>query len=681
MSEVNVISSALEGLHLVVQWPAIGYMVLGILLGIWLGAVPGLGGVLGLVILLPFTFGMDPVSAFALLLGMYAVTTTSDTIASIMLGIPGTAASQATVLDGYPLAQKGEARRAFGAAYAVSAFGGVFGALILAASLPLILPVILAFSSPELFMLGVLGVAMIGSLASSSILKGLVVALLGLLLSTAGYGEAVAIPRFWFGTDYLLDGVPLIPVVLGLFAIPELIELATKDVNISRVPKHMSKDVTILTGVRDAWTHKWLVLRCSLIGTYVGMLPGLGAAIVDWLAYGHAVHSAKDSSKFGQGDIRGVIAPEAANNATKGGSLIPTVAFGIPGSLGTAILLGALMIQGLKPGPEMLTTGLPITFSMVWTIVLANIICALLLMVLTNQVARIAFIRGHLIVPGVILFIFMGAWISGTSIGDWVTCLSMGIVGFVMKRSGWPRPPLILALILGSLMEESFQISMLAYDGASWLTRPIVLTIVAMIVLTLYISIRGLIKTKKTSLDSEMGEGAERNPLISLPFAAMLLLLFAGAYFEAQQWPMSAKLFPIIIAVPGALLVLFALFFDFRNSSRFVAAHGGISAGVAAACEKAVMGRALVFFAYLLGIILLTLVAGQIVGLLAFIAAYLTRWGGYGWKVTLVYTLVVGAFLFGFYDQVMHIFWHPSLLDSFYGDVLGAFSGASDLFR
>ena len=614
MSEVNVVGSLLEGLYLVVQWPAFGYMLLGILLGIWLGAVPGLGGILGLVILLPFTFGMDPVSAFALLLGMYAVTTTSDTISSVMLGIPGTAASQATILDGYPLAQKGEARRAFGAAYAVSAFGGVFGALVLAISLPLILPVILAFASPELFMLGVLGIAMIGSLSGTSIVKGLAAALLGLLMSTIGYGEAVAIPRFWFGTDYLLDGVPLIPIVLGLFAIPELIELATKDVNISRVPKNMTREVTIMTGVRDAWTYRWLALR-------------------------------------------------------------------IPGSLGTAILLGALLIQGLKPGPEMLTSQLPLTFSMVWTIVLANITCALLLMVLTNQVAKIAFISGHLIVPAVIMFIFMGAWIGGTSIGDWVACLSMGIVGFLMKRSGWPRPPLILALILGAIMEESFQISMLAHDGAGWLTRPIVLLIGALVVVTLYFSIRGLMKAKKASLSSEAGEGAERNPLLSLPFAVILLGLFVWAYFESQQWPMAVKLFPVIIAIPGALIAAIALFYDYRDSRLFIAVHDGFAGALVAAGEKAVLKRALVFFGYLVGVLLITLVAGQVVGLLTFIAVYLLRWGGFGWKVALGYTVASGIFLYGFYDQVMHIFWHPSLLENVYGHIFGFVSLPLALFR
>jgi len=473
-----MLDAFITGLFLVFQWPAIGFLMLGILVGIWLGAVPGLGGVIGLVILLPFTYSLDTVSAFALLLGMYAVTTTSDTIASVMLGIPGTAASQATILDGYPLAQKGEALRAFGAAFTVSAFGGVFGALVLAASLPLVLPIILAFGNPEVFALGVLGLSMVGSLSGSSISKGLIVALLGLLLSAVGYAEAESVPRYYFGSDYLLDGLPIIPLVLGLFALPEVMELAIKDTSISRVTSEQAKGVTIMTGVRDACTHWWLALRCAVLGTYVGMLPGLGGSIVDWLAYGHAVQSARDKSMFGQGDIRGVIAPEAANNAVKGGALIPTVAFGVPGNLGTAILLGALLIKGLKPGPDMLTSQLHITFSMVWTIVVANIIAAGLLMIWATQLAKVAFIRGHLIVPGVILFVFMGAWLGQASIGDWIVCLIAGIVGVVMKRGGWPRPPLVLALILGNILENSLYISTMANEsGIAWLTRPIVLVI------------------------------------------------------------------------------------------------------------------------------------------------------------------------------------------------------------
>ena len=652
----------LQGLRLVLEWPAVGFMGLGILLGIWLGAVPGLGGILGLVILLPFTFGMEPVAAFALLLGMYAVTSTSDTISSVMLGIPGTAASQATILDGYPLAQKGEARRAFGAAYAVSAFGGVFGAFVLAASLPIILPVILAFGSPELFVLAVLGLSMVGSLSGGSILKGPVAALAGLMISTVGYAETVAIPRYHFGADYLLDGIPLIPLVLGLFAIPELIELATKDVNIARVPKESSRGITIWTGVRDAWTHKWLATRCAILGTYIGMLPGLGANIVDWLAYGHAVQSARDKSKFGQGDIRGVIAPESANNATRGGSLVPTVAFGIPGSLSTAILLGALLIQGLKPGPEMLTDKLDITFSMVWTIVLANLVAAGLLMVLTNQIAKLAFVDGHLIVPGVIMLVFMGAWLGGSTIGDWITLLTMAVVGFFMKRSGWPRPPLVLALVLGSLMENWFQRSMSVHEGLGWLQRPIVVAIIVLILITLFISIRGMATKKRSAEEPELGEGSERNPLLSLPLTILLSGLFVWAFFEAGQWPLEVRAFPIAIAVPGAIIALLVLHQDFRGAALSTTESAGFAAALRAASEKAVLGRAGEFFAYLLAVLLLTLVVGQVVALVAFIAIYLWRWGGYGWQVSLGYAACGWVFLYLFYDRLMHVLWHPSLL-------------------
>jgi TctA family transporter len=667
----------IEGLFAVFQWPAIGFLFLGVLLGIWLGAVPGLGGIIGLVLLLPFTFGMDTVPAFALLLGMFAVTSTSDTIASVMLGIPGTAASQATILDGYPLAQQGKAERAFGAAFTVSAVGGVFGAIILAVSLPLILPIIKSFASPELFVLGVLGLAMVGSLSGGSVTKGLAVAALGILLSTIGYGEAESIPRFHFETDYLLDQLPLIPVVLGLFAIPEIMELAIRNISISRVPKDQTEGGGMLEGVKDVYRHWWLTLRCAAIGTYVGMLPGLGAAIVDWVAYGHAVQSAKDKSGFGHGDIRGVIAPEAANNATRGGSLIPTVAFGIPGSLGTAILLGALLIQGLKPGPDMLTTELHITFSMVWTIVIANIVVAALLMVWSKQVAKIAFLPGHLIVPGVILFVFMGAWLGGASIGDWISCLTMGVVGFIMKRGGWPRPPLILALILGNIMENAFQISVLAHDGYGWLTRPVVLIVIALIVLTIFLSARGITKNKTYSDSTseptkEAAEGGARNPLMSLPFAVLLLALFAWAGYQAWDWPESVREFPLMSAVPGAVLVFFAVLMDARGTSAELRIHGGFSAALGAAYRKAVLYNAVQFFGYLLAMILIMLVIGQKIALPLFIFIYLLRWGNYSRRLALGYAAGGWLLIVGFYDRILDLLWYPAWISTWLPEILPA---------
>jgi TctA family transporter len=566
------------GLIAVFQWPALGYLVLGVLLGIWLGAVPGLGGIIGLVLLLPFTFGMDPVSAFALLLGMYAVTTTSDTIASVLLGIPGTAASQATILDGFPLAQQGQAARAFGAAFTVSAFGGVFGAIILAVSLPIALPLILAFRSPEIFMLGILGLTMVGSLSGGSVLKGLIAALLGLMMAMVGYGETVPVPRYWFGSDYLLDGLPIVPVVLGLFAIPELLELAVRNTSISRTQRADVVGGGLMDGVRDAYRNWWLVIRCCFIGTYVGMLPGLG----------HAVQSAKDKSMFGKGDIRGVIAPETANNATKGGALIPTVAFGIPGSLGTAILLGALLIQGLTPGPTMLTMELSLTYSMVWTIVIAN--------------------------------------------------------------------------VLAPILENAFQLSMRAHSGAAWLQGPVVLIIFAITILTLVLAVRGMIKTKKNDDSPELGEGPERNPMVSLPFTVVLFTLFVWAAIEALAWPPTVRQLPLTIAVPAIALAFWVPVRDLFEARAAIRAFGGLRPALLKAADIGELSATGAFLGYVLVMLLLTPLVGQIVALAAFMAVYLWRWGGYGWKVSLAYTAGGVAFLYGFYGEIIHVLWSPSML-------------------
>ncbi|MPZ41711.1 MAG: hypothetical protein GEU95_27460, partial [Rhizobiales bacterium] len=230
-----MLESAVAGLISAVQWPAIGYLFFGIALGIYFGAVPGLSGLSGMAIILPFTFGMDPVSAFSFLLGMYAVTTTSDSIPAVLIGVPGTAAAQATVLDGFPMAKRGEASRAFGAAFTCSAIGGVLGALVMGLSIPIVQPIVLAFAKPEFFMLGLLGLTMVGALSGRSILKGLTAAGLGLLLSQIGYAEQLAIPRYWMGFTYLLDGLPLVPVVLGLFALPEVVSLASSNRSISDI--------------------------------------------------------------------------------------------------------------------------------------------------------------------------------------------------------------------------------------------------------------------------------------------------------------------------------------------------------------------------------------------------------------------------------------------------------------
>lgn len=483
-----MLEAAQQGLQGIVAWPAFGYLLLGVSLGVFFGMVPGLSGLSGMAILLPFTFDLQPYEAMALLMGMYAITSTSDTISSVLLGVPGTAGSQATIMDGYPMAKKGEAARAFGAAYTVSGFGGVVGAVLLVISIPILSPLVLSFGAPEFFLLGVLGMAMVASLSGNAPAKGILVGLLALQISMIGYSPQDGIPRFWFGIPYLLERPPIVPCVLGLFSLPEVIELAVRRGALSEAPE-MGRG--LWDGVRDAVRHRWLALRCAFIGAYIGFIPGLGASIVDWVAYGHAVQSNKDpKAEFGKGEIRGVIAPESANNAMKGGSLIPTIAFGIPGSATMAILLGAFLIHGIFPGPELLTTRLDVTFSVIWALVIANVLTAMVLMGCTTQLAKVTTIRGSVLIPVIVVLVFMGSWMATQELGDWIVLLSLGGLGYLMKRWGWPRPPIALGIVLGPIMERYLDISVSRY-GWSWLwQRPIVLVLIALTLATLFFAAR-----------------------------------------------------------------------------------------------------------------------------------------------------------------------------------------------
>ena len=341
----------------------------GVVMGLIIGILPGIGGLAGLALLLPFTFSMDPYAAFALLLGLSSVTATGDTIPAVLFGVPGTVASQATILDGYPMAKKGEAGRALAAAYTASLIGGLFGALLLAVSIPILRPIILYLGSPELLAFAAFGISMVAALSGNAPLRGLAVACLGIMIAMIGTDPQTGTLRWTLGSLYLWDGLPLVPVALGLFALPELCDLAIKRTSIAAGGSKFDIKTGMLLGARDAIRHWWLVLRCSWIGAGLGAIPGIGGSVVDWIAYGHAVRTEKGAQQtFGRGDVRGVIAPESANNAKEGGALVPTIAFGVPGSASMALLLGAFLIHGLVPGPDMLGKNLSITYAMVWSV-------------------------------------------------------------------------------------------------------------------------------------------------------------------------------------------------------------------------------------------------------------------------------------------------------------------------
>lgn len=452
------------------------YLTAGVLIGIFIGIIPGLGGMVGMAILLPFVFGMDPLAGLFMLLGMAAVTQTSDSFPAVFFGIPGTSASQATVMDGYPLAKQGQASRALGAAFSASAIGGVIGALTLLAVLPIARPLVLALGSPELFMLALVGLATVSIVSRGSPLLGMLSGVIGLMFASVGTATTVIQYRYTFGALALQDGLSLVVIALGLFAVPETIQLLIDDRAVSETGK--AEKGGILRGIKDTLRNKGLVFRSAMIGSALGMLPGVGGSIIDWVTWGLASRSKKNTVPFGEGEIRGVIAPESANNAKEGGTLIPTFLFGIPGSGTTAVLLGGLTLMGVETGPRMVEgEGLVIIISVVWALMIANVMATSLSLAITKPMARITLVKSKVLAPFLMIVVTLASFQDGQGfMGNIYLFLGVGLLGWIMLSLQIPRPPLLIGFVLGPSVERYLWISMSRY-GTEWFLFPGVLTI------------------------------------------------------------------------------------------------------------------------------------------------------------------------------------------------------------
>ncbi|MEE8284045.1 MAG: tripartite tricarboxylate transporter permease, partial [Alphaproteobacteria bacterium] len=448
-------------------WPMF-LMLIGILGSSFFAALPGIGVLLLITIVLPFAITLDPYPPSAFQLRIGAVTNTANTFPTVLIAVPGSAGSQATIVDGFPMAQKGEASRAFGAAFIASPLGGIFGAVVLLLSLPILKPLVLSFGSPEFLMLVIWGLSAVGVLSGTSPIKGLIAAIFGVLVATVGMDNKTGIERFAFGGEYLVDHISLILVGLGIFAVPEMIALAVRRTSIAETE---GLGHGLVQGMRDVFENWWLVIRCSLIGVWVGVLPGLGSSVADWFAYAHAVQTEKNPENFGKGDVRGVIAPEASNNAKEGGALIPTIAFGIPGSTSLALMLIAFISVGITPGEEMLTTQLPYTMAMIVVLVVSNIFAAGLAIGAAPQFAKLSLMPFYIIVPMTLILCVSAAYAANYVWWDILTFLSFSVLGYLMKLFDWPRPPLLVAVVLGEKMEGYHWLSNARY-GWEWLLHP-----------------------------------------------------------------------------------------------------------------------------------------------------------------------------------------------------------------
>ncbi len=491
--EMSLLDAAIKGLTNILHLKVFLAMMVGVGIGTFTAVAPqGLGMPLVYAILLPVVVRWEPVTGMALLIGASSVSAICAAYLPILFGIPGGSGSQATVLDGYPMGKRGEGRRALGASFMAGGMGCLVGTFTLALAIPAAQPLIYLMGAPELFVVVLWGLSMVAVLAGRRPIKGLIAAVFGLLIATVGQQGQSGIMRFVFDQPYLLDGIPLSIIALALFGIPSALDLALTKIGVEQQPAPLKG--SLLDGVKDTLREWWLVLRCSFIGVWVGIVPGIGSQVVDWLAYGHAAQTSKDAKNFGKGDVRGVIAPESANDAKDGGDLVTTLLLGFPQGVVTALFIVALLAWGYLPGPEMVKKNLDIVYSVVWIQGISGVIGTLVGFVLAAQLAKLAEVRYSVMVPIIFIFVLMGAFSVNRDPIDLLVVVVFGIIGYLMRRFGYPRPAMILGLVLGGLMETYLYRSMASY-GFSWLARPSVIVLLSLAAISFLLTMRARLKS------------------------------------------------------------------------------------------------------------------------------------------------------------------------------------------
>jgi TctA family transporter len=566
---------------------------------------------------------------------------------------------------------------------------------MLGISIPVLRPVVLYIGSPELLSFCIFGISLVAVLSGTSPAKGMAAACLGILVSTTGDDPQTGTLRWTFDSLYLWDGLPIVPLALGIFALPELGDLAIANKSIFTGDKMQSASKGQAQGVKDAFKHWFLVLRCSVIGAGLGAVPGIGASVIDWVAYGHAARTEKGAKEtFARGDVRGVIASESSNNAKEGGALVPTVAFGVPGSASMALILGAFLIHGIVPGPDMLTKNLDITYTLVWSVAMANILGAGICFLLADQMAKLALVRAGVLVPTVIAVTFVGAFQGSRAWGDIYALLLFGVLGWIMKRFRWPRPPLILGFVLGGLIERYMFISVERY-GWEWLYHPIV---VVVLIITLWGLCSPLISDWRARRRLSPAErqanggftfGFQRDKLgWTHAFSGFVIAVFAAALIVSSNWEFGARLVPQVTSYTGLLFALIFLVGDlyFKAGKAGVAmlgadakkefeakahefeeqvkkeTHFDLTQDFGDLTTADITRRAFVYFGWLLGYV----IAGLIVGLLGATLLYMVLYMRYNaresWRLTLVLSGCLIAGYYGLFHLVLIVPWPESLV-------------------
>ena len=640
------------------DWSILGALLLGTIIGAAAALLPGFGGVTAMAILLPLTFTMDVPQAMVFLVGMMAAGGFAGAVTSILLNLPGEGVNAATIMDGYPMARDGRAGVALGAASAASGLGAVFGLLVLGLSLPVIRNLLLFFGPAELFAFTMAGIALIAVVSQGSPLRGLVAGGLGLIIGAVGLNVVVGGARFTFGVTRLLDGIPLVPAIVGLFALPELYLLMRENRSISLTGRVMTGGVW--KGVVEVLRRPSLLLRSSLIGTGVGILPGVGGSVASWIAYFAALNTSKDPDSFGRGNVEGVIAPEAANDAKEGGSMMPLLALGIPGSLSTAILLSAFLIHGVNPGQRMFEQDLDLIWLMVLGMVVANIVTSIIGLSIANTLVKLTLIPVSVLAPFVLALAVLGPYLSQRSVYAIGVTLCFGVVGLLMKKLDYPRPPLLVGLVLFPIAETNFHTAYQINRGSfSFLTDPVVLGILLVTVAGVLLpTIRRAWKARRSERNAReaaesslrmaasgdvhasagsdegsapgggiavgkpeggVGQGApsRRGSIRELAFLAVLSIVLIVFFVDSFQYRPLARLFPVIVLIATATASIAQTIVTGRRL-RTLPSDGARGEAPGTAAEKG----PLEVLAWIAGIFVVYWVLGMVVGTAVYVVVF-----------------------------------------------------------
>ncbi len=475
-----------EAFKLIIEPSNLILIIAGMMMGVFFGALPGISSSMGIVLMIPFTYYMGIIPSIILLVALYAGSAYGGSITAILFNTPGTPAAVATTFDGYPMAQKGKAGKALGLAMSASAFGSIFSIIIMLFLAPFLSKVALKIQSAEYFALTLLGIACISSVGSKNIVKALITGCFGIIIAMVGLDPMTGVSRLTFGQINFLSGVEFIPVMIGSFAMAEVFKqvISMKDKEDMDSTNKISLE---LLKLKELLKHKGVLLKSSLIGTVIGILPGTGGSIASIVSYGEAVRSSKNSEEFGKGAEAGVVAPEAANNAAAGGAMIPTLVLGIPGSPTTAIILAALILQGLQPGPQLMSEQPLMLYAIFFSMLIASVVVFVGARVAVKAFAAILKLPYSILAPMIVMFSIIGSYaIANDMFQIWIM-IGFGVFGYFMKKYEFSPASLVLGLVLGRMMEENFRRQLLLTEGdyLSFLTRPISLIILLFVVSTL----------------------------------------------------------------------------------------------------------------------------------------------------------------------------------------------------